>query len=100
MKCTVLLLFLLIFQAHASHVSSQNARVSINRGQLKLKELMTEIEKQTDYLFIYSDTEINVENRVNVKKGTHRVADLLNEVFSKNNISYNFANNYVSLHVR
>ena len=30
----------------------------------------------------------------------HRVADLLREVLSKNNISYNFADNYISLHVR
>lgn len=100
MKCTILLLFLLIFQANASQVSSQNARVNINRDQLRLKELMTEIEKQTDYLFIYSDAEINAASRVNVKKGTHRVADLLKEVLSKNNISYNFADNYISLHAR
>ena len=51
MKCTVLLLFLLILQAHAS-VSSQNARVNMSRNQLPLKEFMAEIEKQTDYLSI------------------------------------------------
>ena len=99
MKCTVLLLFLLILQAHAS-VSSQNARVNMSRNQLPLKEFMAEIEKQTDYLFIYSDAEINASRQVTVKKGTHRVADLLREVLSKNNISYNFADNYISLHVR
>ena len=44
MKCTVLLLFLLILQAHAS-VSSQNARVNMSRNQLPLKEFMAEIEK-------------------------------------------------------
>ena len=99
MKCTVLLLFLLILQAHAG-VSSQNARVNMSRNQLPLKEFMAEIERQTDYLFIYSDAEINASRQVSVKKGTHRVADLLNEVLSKNNISYNFADNYISLHVR
>lgn len=51
MKCTVLLLFLLILQAHAG-VSSQNARVNMSRNQLPLKEFMAEIERQTDYLFI------------------------------------------------
>ena len=100
MKCTILLLFLLIFQANASQVSSQNARVNINRNQLRLKELMTEIEKQTDYLFIYSDAEINASSQVNVKKGTHKVADLLGEVLAKKNISYHFADNYISLHAR
>lgn len=100
MKCTVLLLFLLITQAYANSVSSQNARVNITKDQLRLKEFMTEIEKQTDYLFIYSDAEINASHQVNVKKGTHKVADLLNEVLSKNNISYNFADNYISLHAR
>lgn len=93
MKCTVLLLFLLILQAHAG-VSSQNARVNMSRNQLPLKEFMAEIERQTDYLFIYSDAEINASRQVSVKKGTHRVADLLSEVLSKNNISYNFADNY------
>ncbi|MFK1944667.1 carboxypeptidase-like regulatory domain-containing protein, partial [Bacteroides fragilis] len=72
----------------------------MSRNQLPLKEFMAEIEKQTDYLFIYSDAEINASRQVTVKKGTHRVADLLREVLSKNNISYNFADNYISLHVR
>lgn len=100
MKCTVLLLFLLIIQAHAGSVSSQNARVSITKNSLPLKEFMTEIEKQTDYLFIYSDTEVNVSRKVNVTKGTHRVGDLLGEVLPKNNISYSFSDNYISLHSR
>lgn len=100
MKCTVLLLFLLILQAHAGSVSSQNARVSITKNNLPLKEFMTEIEKQTDYLFIYSDTEVNVSRKVNVTKGTHRVGDLLGEVLPKNNISYSFSDNYISLHSR
>lgn len=100
MKCTVLLLFLLILQAHAGSVSSQNARVSITKNSLPLKEFMTEIEKQTDYLFIYSDTEVNVSRKVNVTKGTHRVGDLLGEVLPKNNISYSFSDNYISLHSR
>lgn len=68
MKCTVLLLFLLILQAHAS-VSSQNARVNMSRNQLPLKEFMAEIEKQTDYLFIYSDAEINASSPGNCKEG-------------------------------
>lgn len=100
MKCTALLLFVLIYQAYAGNVSSQNARVNINRNQLRLKELMMEIEKQTDYLFIYSDAEINASHQVSVKKGTHRVADLLNQVLAKNNISYNFNDNYISLQAR
>ena len=88
MRITTFLLLVCVFCSFAENTHSQNARVSISKRNAQLDEVLGEIEKQTDYLFIYSDAEINASRQVTVKKGTHRVADLLREVLSKNNISF------------
>lgn len=97
MKFTFLFLFLLFTQAQASTMLSQNVRVNIKTGHIALKEIMTQIESQTDYLFVYSDSEINVSKTVNVKEGNTKVSDLLNTL-KENGITYTFSDNYISLH--
>lgn len=97
MKFAFPFLFLLIAQAQAGTVLSQNARVNLKTGQTTLKEVMNQIESQTDYLFVYSDSEINVSKTVNVKEGNTKVSDLLNTL-KENGITYTFSDNYISLH--
>lgn len=92
MKFAFLFLFLLIAQAQAGTVLSQNARVNLKTGQTTLKEVMNQIESQTDYLFVYSDSEINVSKTVNVKEGNTKVSDLLNTL-KENGITYTFSDN-------
>ena len=97
MKFAFLFLFLLIAQAQAGTVLSQNARVNLKTGQTTLKEVMKQIESQTDYLFVYSDSEVNVNKTVQVKKRDNKVADIL-DVLKENGITYTFSDNYISLH--
>lgn len=96
MKCTLLLLFLLIIQAQAGTVKSQNAHVTLKTGPTTLKEVMAQVEQQTEYLFVYSDTEVNVNKKITIKKGRQQVADLL-KLLAENGIAYNFSDNYISL---
>ena len=54
MRVTTFLLFFCVFGAMAGTVNSQNARVSIKKTNVPLEEILNEIERQTDYLFMYS----------------------------------------------
>lgn len=96
MKCTFLLLFLLIFQAHADTVKSQNAQVTLKRGSYSLKEVITQVEKQTEYLFVYKDSEINAQKKITIKKSRQQVSDLL-QLLVENGIDSKFSDNYISL---
>lgn len=63
MKITTLLLFMFIFCLHAENSNSQNVSVTIHKNDVRLENVLNEIEKQTDYLFVYNknvDVDCNV----------------------------------------
>ena len=62
MKITFFLCFLFVQQLHAENVYSQSANINLKTNQLSLQELMTHIEKQTGYLFIYNKKDIDTNS--------------------------------------
>lgn len=97
MKLSVFLMFILVFQLHAVNASSQEARVNIQRNNLSLGELISEIEKQTDYLFVYTDNDIDLSQRVKLNAKNTSVKQILTAVLKNKDLVYNFSNNYISL---
>lgn len=65
----------------ATEADAQKAKINISGSELSLRELIAEIEKQTDYLFVYKDSEINVSERVKVDARNKPVVDVLQQVF-------------------
>ena len=100
MKITTVLTLIAVFQLSATTLHSQNAKVSISRNNLPLKEFIQEIEKQTDYLFMYSEKEINLQEEVHVNAKNKPVSTVLEEVFGNSKIAYNFNEGYISLRTK
>ena len=100
MKITTVLTLIAIFQLSATSLHSQNAKVSINRNNLPLKEFINEIERQTDYLFMYSEKEIDLQEQVQVNAKNKPVSKVLEEVFGNSEIAYNFNEGYISLRTK
>ena len=82
MRTTFILLFTCVFCSMAEMSYTQNARVTINKRNVTLREVLNEIEKQTDYLFIYSD-EVNTNERVSVKSRQQAVSNVLNALLPR-----------------
>lgn len=99
MRTIFFLIFVFVFQLVASDADAQKAKVNISKNVLPLGELITEIEKQTDYLFVYSDAEINVSEQVKVNARNKPVDDVLEQAFNNGSIAYEYANNYISLRI-
>lgn len=97
MKLSVLFLSACMLHLYAGNTYSQSAIVSIGENSLTLQELITEIENQTDYLFVYSRNDISAEQKVKVKTGENSVASVLDNALSDTEMTYVFANNYISL---
>ena len=66
MKLSIILLFAVIFQLIASSVHGQNAVIRLESGALTLEGFINQIEKQTDYLVIFSNQEINPQKEINL----------------------------------
>ena len=75
----------------------QTAIVHIESQALTLGELISEIEAQTDYLFIYSKNDIDTRQKVGIKTGDNQVGEVLQTALSNTDMTYIFANNYISL---
>ncbi|MDR0824937.1 MAG: SusC/RagA family TonB-linked outer membrane protein [Prevotella sp.] len=87
MKLTTLFLLFGMLSVYAGNSYSQNARVTINQKNVQLGKVLTEIEKQTDYLFIYNN-QVETKQVVSVNASNKPVSGLLNDMFKNTKIDY------------
>ena len=88
MKMIVLFLFVFISGVFAGNANSQETKVSISKNNKPIREILGEIEPQTDYLFVYSEKEVDVNQRKTVNVSQQRVADVLSSLFRSTNVGY------------
>ena len=96
MRTTLILLFTCVLCSMAGMSYTQNARVTINKRNATIKEVLNEIEKQTDYLFIYNN-EVNTNEKVSVKAKQKSVSVVLPSILEKNDIDYSMEGNHIIL---
>jgi TonB-linked SusC/RagA family outer membrane protein len=87
MRLTTYLLLFVVSLAFAEGTHSQNVRISLNRQGAILREVLEDIERQTDYLFI-SNISINLEQTVSIRTKNKPVWEVLNLLFEKTDLSY------------
>src|SRR5690554_5622568 len=96
MRTTFILLFTCVFCSMAEIGHSQNARVTIDKRNSTLDEVLNEIEKQTDYLFIYND-EVNAREKVSVRAKQEAVSEVLNYLLKDKDLDYSMEGNHIIL---
>ena len=96
MKITTLLLFMFIFCLHAENSNSQNVSVTIHKNDVRLENVLNEIEKQTDYLFVYNKN-VDVDCNVSVFFSKLDLHEALKNIFGGLNIQYEIDGRYVLL---
>ena len=94
-KLAVLITLMLMFCAPTV---AQNVTLKTgNRGK-PLKSIIEEIEKQTNYLFVYDGSLIDVDNKFNIDKENVPVHAILDAIFSDDSkISYKIRGNNIIL---
>lgn len=96
MKVTAFLLFLCIFSAHATGIRSQNAKVTIQKNNVSLEEILNEIERQTDYLFVYTDN-VNVKEKTSLHVTSAKVSNVLQQLLAGKQVAYSMEGNHIVL---
>ena len=97
MRNTILLLFIFVGGLYATEANSQVMKVSINAKDTSTGKIINEIEKQTDYLFIFNVNEVNLDKKVTLNVKDRSVAEVLNSVFDKTNVYYAMEGNNIML---
>ena len=97
MKICFILLFVFSFQLLALDTKAQEAVIELKTKSMTVGQLINEIEKQTDYLVVYSNREIDANRKVILRNKSDKVSTYLEEVFAGTDIGYDFENNYIVL---
>lgn len=96
MKISLFLLFVSVFQGMAIGTNAQNAQINISQNSLSIRQLISEIEKQTDYLVVFRNRDVDVEKVVRFQEKTGKIVDFLDEMYKETDIAYVFNNNYIT----
>ena len=88
MRNTLLALFVFAGTAFATESYSQTMKVTVVADNMSTGKVISEIEKQTDYLFVYNVNEVNLKRNVKVNTQNKSVAEMLNKVFEGTDIYY------------
>lgn len=99
MKITTLFLFVLIFCLHAENTNSQNVRVTVKQNNVELGNVLSLIENQTDYLFIY-DKYVNVNRKVSVNLNKKPLEEVLGHLFEGTDVKYTVDGSYIILSLK
>ena len=75
----------------------QKAPIVMMGGAHTLLSVINEIEKQTDYLFVYSENDVNVSEEINLTEGKSTVKECLDKIMKITGLDFFFENNYIIL---
>lgn len=97
MRLTFLLFLLCISSALANHANSQTTRVNIHVENSETKDIISQIEAQTDYLFVYNLENVDLSHRMSLNAANTSVAEVLKVIFKNSDVVYAVEGNNILL---
>jgi len=97
MKTTVIVLLVCISQAFAIDSYSQRTRLSLDLNDVTVREVLNQIEDQSEFYFMYETNTVDVNRRVSIDVKNRLVTDILDELFEGTDIAYRINNRQIAL---
>lgn len=97
MKLTFTLAIIGICQVYATDSYSQNARISLDMQNVKIEEVFTAIEKQSDFEFFYNNNQIDANQQVTVHVEEMKISEVLNQLLANKELAYKVVGNRIIL---
>lgn len=97
MKLTVFLFFLGFMQALAGNSLAQTTKLSLDVQNSSIESILQDIEKQSDFRFIYNKEKVDLDSRVNIRLQDKSVKEVLDILFQGKNVNYTFFGNNIVL---
>ena len=94
MKFSLLFMFLGIISVSAESYA-QSAKLSLDMRDVTLYEVVSEIEKQSEFMFFYKSGDIDSNLKVSIRAKDKTIAEILNEVMKNADLAYVVNNKHV-----
>jgi TonB-linked SusC/RagA family outer membrane protein len=97
MRNAVLILLISAFQVLATGSYSQTAQLSLKLKDATIKEVLTEIENQSEFYFLYNSELIDVTRKVDISVKNEKVNDILSRLFSDKEVNVSISDRHIVL---
>ncbi|WP_203257137.1 SusC/RagA family TonB-linked outer membrane protein [Hyunsoonleella ulvae] len=88
MKLTTILLLSIVFCMNANNGYSQKTRITMDVVDAKVDQVLDEIERTTEFKFIYNVKHVDLNRRVSIKVDQLLIHNLLNSLFHNTETTY------------
>lgn len=88
MRLVILCLIFGIGFCYSNDSYSQSTRISLNLNNKTVKQVLAEIEKNSEFVFFYQDDVLDTNRKVSVDANNKTIADILDQVFSATDNTY------------
>ena len=97
MKLSLFLIFFPVFSALAIDSYSQNTAISLDLKETSIKEVLKEIEKSSEFFFLYNNDLLDVEKKVDISVKNEKIKDILDKLFEGQQVTYILMNRQIIL---
>lgn len=97
MKLTIFALLIGIFQGFAVGTYAQMTRLNLNVKNSTIKNVLNQIEEQSEFFFLYNSKLVDVERQVNIEVKNKKINEVLNELFEGTNTLYKIVDRQIVL---
>jgi len=96
MRLTLFLMVLSVLSAFSSSYA-QKTKLNLKVQNSQVKEVLNEIENQSDFFFMYDNHQVDVERRVNLEANAMNIDQVLQRLFEGTSTSYKVVNRQILL---
>ena len=88
MKLTLFIVLFSFLGAMATDLYSQTTKLSLDLKNTTVKDVLGNIENQSEFFFLYSEKIIDVNREVNIEVHESRIEKVLDQIFAGTNVVY------------
>jgi len=88
LKISILIILLSVSSVFAGRSYSQTAKISLDIKDKTLEQVMDEIERQSEFYFIFNQKQIDVNRIVDIQANNKRITDVLPLLFEGTDVNY------------
>ncbi|HEX2967465.1 MAG TPA: TonB-dependent receptor [Bacteroidales bacterium] len=88
LKIALVIIIVGVTNIFAGPTYSQTAKVSLDMKNQNLEQVLDEIERQSEFYFIFNQKQINVDRTVDVSAENKTIAEVLDNLFAGTDVKY------------
>ena len=97
MRLSVFFLSLCLFQVWASSGNAQQNRLSLSMNDARVVDVLNEIEKQSDYYFLFNQNLVDVDRKIDLNSQETSIDNVLNDLFAGTDVRHRVSDQLIIL---